>query len=532
VGKALRLPPRLPGKLASEPVSTPMRDGAVLLADRYWLSSAPEGATVLLRTPYGRDTMFGVMGALIAERGFNVIVQSVRGTSGSGGALDPMRQEKADGGDTLDWISRQSWFSGRTYTFGGSYLGNVQWAMAAAAPERLDGMAMSVTLSNFRDELLGGGSLTQEGTLTWTGVMQRVLEGGSLRGKRTDLSRVHAQLPVGALDETSFGKAVSWWRDWTTHDDPADPWWRDIDHTAAVPNVSTPVSMVAGWQDIFLPHQLKDFAARQAAGLPTWLTIGPWTHAGLGVMAEGLRDGVALFTALDEGRAIHAGRDRVKLFVQEAREWRDYATWPPPQAQARRYHLRSGFRLDPDAPQGDEGAAAYTYDPADPTPSMHGPTLMGGDPKRDMTPLAARADVLRFDSVPLDADMEVIGPVAVELAVRSDREHTDFFACLCDADGRGGLKQVCDGLLRLRPGDGGTLAGGARRISIECWPTAWRFRRGHRIVLLVASGAFPRFARNLGMGEPLASATQMTAARQEVLLGAEVGSALILPVMG
>jgi predicted acyl esterase len=38
--------------------------------------------------------------------------------------------------------------------------------------------------------------------------------------------------------------------------------------------------------------------------------------------------------------------------------------------------------------------------------------------------------------------------------------------------------------------------------------------------LIVGSGAHPRYARNLGTGEPLASATQMVSAHQQILHGA------------
>jgi predicted acyl esterase len=62
------------------------------------------------------------------------------------------------------------------------------------------------------------------------------------------------------------------------------------------------------------------------------------------------------------------------------------------------------------------------------------------------------------------------------------------------------------------------------------WPTAYRFRMGHRIRLQVASGAHPRFARNFGSGEPIGSATVFIVAEQEVLHDQDHQSALILPV--
>jgi uncharacterized protein len=100
----------------------PMHDGAVLLADR-WV--AREGAdrpkpTVLLRSPYGRRQMVGLLfGRLLAERGLQVLIQSVRGTFGSGGEFSPF-DERADGLATLEWLRSQSWHSGPVGTLGPS----------------------------------------------------------------------------------------------------------------------------------------------------------------------------------------------------------------------------------------------------------------------------------------------------------------------------------------------------------------------------------------------------------------------------
>src|ERR1700748_1916866 len=69
-----------------------MDDGAVLLADR-WV--ATDGAdrpqpTVLVRSPYGRTQFTGLLyGRLLAERGLQVVIQSVRGTFGSEGEFSP-----------------------------------------------------------------------------------------------------------------------------------------------------------------------------------------------------------------------------------------------------------------------------------------------------------------------------------------------------------------------------------------------------------------------------------------------------------
>jgi uncharacterized protein len=137
--------------------------------------------------------------------------------------------------------------------------------------------------------------------------------------------------------------------------------------------------------------------------------------------------------------------------------------------------------------------------------------------------------VLLYSSDPLERDMEVIGPIRIELYVRSTLEHTDFFARLCDVDPSGRSTNICDGLLRLWPGHPMPEADDCLKLNLDLWPTALRFLRGHRIRVQVSSGAHPRFARNPGSGEPLATATKLVAAEQLVYHDPDHPSAILLP---
>jgi predicted acyl esterase len=83
---------------------------------------------------------------------------------------------------------------------------------------------------------------------------------------------------------------------------------------------------------------------------------------------------------------------------------------------------------------------------------------------------------------------------------------------------------VCDGLISLTGADEITCA------TVQLWPTAYRFVRGHRIRIQVSSGAFPRYNRNPGTGEPRAIATALRAADQTVFHGPAHPSAVILPI--
>ncbi|WP_395833550.1 CocE/NonD family hydrolase C-terminal non-catalytic domain-containing protein [Archangium violaceum] len=103
---------------------------------------------------------------------------------------------------------------------------------------------------------------------------------------------------------------------------------------------------------------------------------------------------------------------------------------------------------------------------------------------------------------------------------------------MCDVDPSGRSTNICDGLLRLVPGKPAPEPDGTLRVVIDLWPTAHRFLAGHRLRLQVSSGAHPRFARNTGSGEPLATAKTLVPADQSVFHDPAHPSALLLPVMG
>ena len=147
----------------------------------------------------------------------------------------------------------------------------------------------------------------------------------------------------------------------------------------------------------------------------------------------------------------------------------------------------------------------------------------------DNRPLEARPDVLTYTTDPLPSTLEAIGPVRVELWVRASVPHFDLFARVCDVDEDGASRNVTDALATAAPDCFEPAGDGVWRARFELWPIAHRFARGHRIRLLVASGAHPRYARNPGTGEDPVQATELRAVDVEVLHDASHPSALVLP---
>jgi uncharacterized protein len=518
-------PPLTRDLIIERDLPVPMPDGTVLLADRWAPRTGGDKLPVaLMRSPYGRGALITAgMVRPLAERGFQVILQSARGTFGSGGAFEPMRNEREDGLATLEWVLKQPWFGDSIVLVGPSYLGYVQWAVADRLPPEVKAMIPQVTDSALTLDFLRADGYSLETPFGW-GVLiagqERRL--GMLRGlvEEGKTRRAMSTLPLAGADVAATGRRSGYIQD-ILHHDAEDPYWAAIDHRDRVAGTTVPVSSVGGWYDIFLPGQLRDFAVLQQAQRTARLTVGPWTHLSL--------DGAMMREALEFGLACARGaeppsRGPVRLYVMGEEAWRDFESWPPSGYSPQPFYLGPGGTLSAEQPV-ESGPDGYRYDPADPTPAIGGVRMVrSGSGRVDNAALEARPDVLAYTSPPLESDVEVVGEVSAQIWFRSSRPHADVFVRLCDVDPDGTSWNVCDGLSSLSRADEVTAA------TVRLWPTAYRFRAGHRIRVQVASGSFPRYARNPGTGEPRATAARLLAADQSVYHDPEHRSAITLPV--
>ncbi len=545
VGRAWSLPPRRNDVAIVRDVAVPMSDGTVLRADHYLPVTDRRVATVLVRSPYGRGFPYNLISAqLIAERGFHVLLQSCRGTFGSGGDFDPMRHEAADGQDTVAWLRHQHWFDGRLATYGLSYLGFVQWALAQDPPPELVAAVIQVGPHDFSRAAYHHGAFDLQNFLGWSDMVAHQETTGAVsrlwRMATSDrrLRPALNGLPVTASGRDLLGAGAPWFEGWLEHPDLADPFWAPLQCEAALERIAVPTLLVGGWQDLFLEQTLEQYQVLSGRGVPTRLLIGPWTHVevatkGGAAMAESLAwldryagPGVTGKGAVP-GTSTPA-ENSVRVWVGGKRTgagWREVSGWPPPGPREQRWYLGPLGSLAPGVPAAAGTAPArFRYDPADPTPSVGGATMTPSAGVRDNRTLEARADVLVFTSEPLAGPVEILGEVAAELSVARDNPNADLFVRLCDVDEKGRSRNVCDGIVRLTAAD---PQDGVVRISLL--GAAHIFGPGHRLRLQVSGGAHPRFARNPGTGQVEAPARDLVATAYQIDLGA---SALLLPVTG
>jgi hypothetical protein len=567
-----------------------MRDGTLLRADVFRPADGGPFPVLLIRNPYGEPMarLAPVLPAVAA--GLAVVIQHCRGTGTSDGDFVPFASEVLDGADTVEWCARQPWSAGRVGMFGPSYLGMVQLAAAAQGPSPLRALVPVVAPADYHWGLAYRQGAFQLGqTMAW-----HVLKAGqtlayraaagqdvsgdlrSLLGLMADSAAGYTHLPLREAPVVS--RVLPTWQEWLDHEEWG-PFWSQLSYRDRRDQIATPALHVGGWFDLFLGGTLDNFvtlsqrAATQAARDNQRLIIGPWTHtdqtgtAGdlhFGAVASALAiqversqlDFLVHFLAPGEaaggpdaagGTGTALDGPRVKLFVMGGAGWRDEDDWPLARTRWARWFLHSDGTLSPAPPPGEARPSHYVSDPADPVPTVGGPTLMTGGlgggvswmpGARDQRAVEARPDVLSFTSEVLTSDLEVTGPVSVTLHAATSAADTDFTAKLVDVWPDGRAMNVVDGIVRARYRDGTGRArpvqpGEVCEYTIDLIATSQVFRAGHRLRADVASSNFPCYDRNPGNGAPAATATEQdfVVARQTICHDAARPSYITLPVI-
>jgi putative CocE/NonD family hydrolase len=534
-------------------------DGVALASDIYRPLRAGATPTILVRIPFSKtivNSLFAtVVGRFWAERGYTAVIQGTRGRYESGGDHYPLIHERRDGLDTLAWLKRQPWFDGRLGMWGGSAFGHTQWAVAdqlPAGPSGRSALMVQIASTDFHGMFYPGGAFSLASALFWAvrsrGAEDEWPDSGALQ-------RGAAGLPLVDADHRAAAD-VPFFNDWAGH--PArDAYWQAIDGDDRATSLQSPMLLMAGWFDPFLPGQLADVvrirrdARRDVAGA-TRLIVGPWAHAETvrlpGAVAtrnyrlESLAPSIPWFDRHLRSMGPGVQPDSpFRLFVMGTNVWRDEPEWPLARARAVSWYLRSRGRansvsgdgsLTADPPLVPEPPDTFESDPQNPVPTRGGAMIGNGAGVARQDDVELRRDVLVYTTAPLAEDVEVTGPLTATLYVATSAPHTDFTAKLVDVQRDGTAYNVSDGILR-RQYAASTDPATADPVPIEVslWPTSMVFRQGHRIRLEVASSNFPRYDRNPNTGAPIATATVTAVARQAVHHGPEALSRIVLPVV-
>jgi putative CocE/NonD family hydrolase len=538
------------------------------------------------------------------SRGYVVIYQDCRGRYGSQGAFVKYLNDGEDGYDTCAWILKQPWCDGKIGTMGLSYAAHTQGALGSAGAPGV--AAMFIDSGGFANAYQGGirqgGAFElKQVTWAWSAAQEspeitddplrlRALKAIDLRAwfARMPWKKGHSPLSDApdyedyVYDQWRHGNFDAYWKQLGIYAEG----FHDRFPDAAMVHMSS-------WYDPYPRTATTNYVglSKRKRG-PVRLILGPWTHgdrtltfAGdvdfgpaaavdgnlapsfldlrlrwFDAWLKGKRNGVEAEPAVrifvmggGSGRRNGAGR------MDHGGRWRAERDWPIPDAKATAYHLHGDGRLDTAPPAASAPPLSYDFDPDHPVPSIGGtitsgkPVMVGGafdqvegprffGSREPYLPLAARPDVLVFQTAPLADDLEVTGAIAARLFVGSDGPDTDFTIKLVDVYPpsedypEGFAMNLTDGILRTRyrkswerpemfaPGE-------IAEIRIDAFPTSNLFKKGHRIRLDVSSSNFPHFDVNPNTGEPEAQGLTRRVARNTLFVDAARPSRVMLPVI-
>ena len=558
-----------------------LRDGVRLATDVYLPEGEGPFPTLLTRIRGSRSAGF-IVGVLLVNpldsvrRGYAVVVQEVRGRSGSESAWHPFVHEADDGEDCLDWLRAQPWCDGRIGVYGTAYSASTALYLTALDRPEIGACAVLGTGADIHDGwVYTSGAFELGWNVYWSymtlaeSIARLDVDEETRAALKSEYAAaireardVAARLPISDHRLLERCGDVQY-REWLEHPD-YDDYWRALDVLAEPQRLRAPMLTIVGWYDNFLKSHFDLFRAL-APRTPHRLVCGPWEHTnyvspfstsrtGELELGPDAACGVALSTPLvldwfdrwlkGEERGAAGG---VRYWQLGENEWREAESWPPPHTPARWFlhsgggaNTLEGDGLLSEEEPGEEPADAFLYDPLDPVPTVLGKTLMPTIAPAgiaDQTAVERRPDVLCYTSAPLAEPLAVHGPVGVELWASSSAVDTDFTAKLVDLAPDGYAMNLADGIVRARYRESPRRRSEPLRphepvcFAIDLWDLAHTFLPGHRLRVEISSSSFPRFDRNPNTGHEIGvdGPGDVLVAEQRVFHDGGRPSALVLP---
>jgi putative CocE/NonD family hydrolase len=534
--------------------------------------------------------------------GYAVVFQDCRGRYGSEGHFVKYLSDGEDGFDTLSWMAQQPW-CGRIGTMGLSYAAHTQMAAACLNPPGLACMVLdSGGFSNGYQSGIRQSGAFELKQATWAFKQARLspaaqrdpllaagLDRQDIRQWFTRMPWRPGHSPLKFVPEYEDYLFEQWRAD--TFDDS----WKRVGiyaqgYYGSIPDI--PIVLMSSWYDAYVRTTMDNYQGlTRDRTAPVRLVMGPWLHGdrntpysgdadfGDAAMLDGhiaehwlafrlawfdrwlkdapqpSQDPVARLFLMGggSGRRNQAGR------MDHGGRWISAAAWPLPEAVDTPFYLHADGSLSTQAPSDSDGRISYASDPRHPVPTIGGsltsgePVFSGGgfDQREDDRffgcdhpgmPLAAREDVVVFQTPPLEHDIAVVGPVVVRLSVSTDAPDTDFTAKLIDvyppnADyPEGYALNITDGIFRCRFHASWEKAtplepGKVYVVTIEPFATCNLFKQGHRIRLDIASSNFPKYDVNPNTGESAADGRVKRIAVNTLHVSAQHPSSITLAVV-
>ena len=478
-----------------------LTDG-VELKSRIWIPKK-EGPwpALLMRQPYGREiasTITYVHPNWLAQQGFLVVIQDVRGQGGSDGNFCGFAQEASDTSQTIEWVRSLPECNGRLGTYGFSYQGLTQ-LLATPGTEPPDCLAPAMTgLNEGAHWSCEGGAFWWHIGLSWGLQLaaQKTKRAKDLKGWQ----EIRESLENGSYLRNGpdllekydpGGMAIKWLKisneasnDWEIHQ-PLQTW------------LKKPILLIGGWWDPHLLGLIDIFHQSLRAGGKPEIHIGPATHL---QWWEGTQDIQLNFFKkyLQNSKDIKKASQKHFFWNLTSKKWqqpqkgiKSISSWGLHSSGAACLDSRDGVLK---ANSKGAGLIVFVHDPWRPVPAIGG-HLSPKPGEADRGDIDKRADVVTFTSAPLEESICLEGIPLLELEVFADQKGFDLCIALSIIDqSQKSVTQLSTGVLRVL-GDS-ALRPLSRKI--ELFPLLADFKKGTSIRISIAGAAWPAIGINPG----------------------------------
>jgi hypothetical protein len=460
----------------------PMRDGVRLFTSVYVPKDNSVAWPFLMnRTPYsvkpyGEDQYPEMLGPSEAfeKSGYIFVYQDVRGRYMSEGIFQEMRphldvkrsrqdvDDSTDTYDTIEWLLKNVPNNNeKVGIWGISYPGFFTSASIIDSHPAIKAASPQAPMTNLfmGDDGYHGGAFMLAANFRFYSVFKPQTEPAlppkspaSFDYGTQDAYEFFLNLGQLANANTRYFHNQSFlWTDQVSHN-TYDDYWQARNLAPHMKNIHCAVLIVGGWfdaEDLTGPFKTYQAIRQNNPGIYNGLVVGPWVHGGWARL-----DGHHLGSVSFDSNTSDFFRERIHfpffeqhlkgkpgslpaayVFETGTNVWRQYSSWPPPNAEKRMLYFHEDGRLSFAAPKVETDAFdEYISDPNHPVPFI-GYTALGVPYEymvADQRFAASRPDVLVYRTEPLEEDVTLVGPVSPQLFVSTTGTDSDYVVKLID----------------------------------------------------------------------------------------------------
>ena len=507
--------PPCEGMTIERNVPVPLRDGGALSADVFRPRGTGRCPVILSVGPYPKSIPFKAWSPADHERqvlksgqgaddlmhwetglpdywvpnGYVQVRCDQRGSGESPGKLDLLGpQVQRDFVDAIEWAGVQSWSNGKVGLLGDSYFAAVQWLVAQHQPKHLKAMIAVQGFTDFyRDATRHGGILSSRFLDLWFESRVRQAQHGSARFPATPPMSAE-QLAAQTVFERDYRQLLR------EHTLATSSFVRE--RTPDLAKIQVPVFAYANAGGLGLHGRGTIEGYRGAVNAPMRrLKVGTGRDPDAMYTPSEVEEQRRFFDRHLKGRRNGVDSEPpVTVMVRRGTELikREGSDYPLPGTRAVRWNLDLSRKTLGPGVGVDAGRLSYA--------AAYGPASRG----------------VQFESAPLAADLELVGPLRLHLRLSSSETDTDLFVALRELrpDGSEVTAQgaqdpnlpVSMGWLRasMRKADPARSSefrawhpydevlllspGVAVELDVNLWPAAWVIQQGNRLVLDIGGG--------------------------------------------